>query len=217
MDNQEQLRASLWDVAIRLNDTGLNHGATGNCSVRTAQGFLITPSGVANRNLTPETIVELNMEGEKITVSDFNASSEWLFHKDLYLANENINAVIHSHAPYATSVSTLKKDLTPFHYMIAVAGGKDIRCADYALFGTQALSDHILKAMQDRKACLLANHGLLTVGENLDIAFDITEEIEHLCMVYLNAKKLGEPEILTDVQMEEVVNRFQSYSRWRKD
>ena len=101
--------------------------------------------------------------------------------------------------------------------MIAVAGGKDIRCADYALFGTQALSDHILKAMQDRKACLLANHGLLTVGENLDIAFDITEEIEHLCMVYLNAKKLCEPEILTDVQMEEVVNRFQSYSRWRKD
>ena len=217
MDNQEQLRASLCDVAIRLNDTGLNHGATGNCSVRTAQGFLITSSGVANRNLTPETIVELNMEGEKITISDFNASSEWLFHKDLYLANENINAVIHSHAPYATSVSTLKKDLTPFHYMIAVAGGKDIRCADYALFGTQALSDHILKAMQDRKACLLANHGLLTVGENLDIAFDITEEIEHLCMVYLNAKKLGEPEILTDVQMEEVVNRFQSYSRWRKD
>ena len=131
--------------------------------------------------------------------------------------NKNINAVIHTHCPYATALSTINKGLNSFHYMIAVAGGKDIRCAKYALFGTQELSNNILEAMRDRKACLMANHGLVTAAEDLETAYDITEEIEHLSMVYINAQKISEPKILSDDDMVDVLDRFQTYSRWGKD
>lgn len=217
MANYLKEKERLCDVAIRLNNNGFNHGATGNCSLRTKEGFLITPSGIANRNLIPEIMVELDMHGKKINTSPLNASSEWLFHKDLYRMNKNINAVIHTHCPYATALSTINKGLNSFHYMIAVAGGKDIRCAKYALFGTQELSNNILEAMRDRKACLIANHGLVTAAEDLETAYDITEEIEHLSMVYINAQKISEPKILSDDDMVDVLDRFQTYSRWGKD
>ena len=131
--------------------------------------------------------------------------------------NKNIKSLIHTHCPYATALITIDKALNSFHYMIAVSGCKDIRCAKYALFVTQELSDNILEAMRDRKACLIANHGLVTAAEDLETAYDITEEIEHLSMVYINAQKISEPKILSDDDMVDVLDRFQTYSRWGKD
>lgn len=217
MISKNKLKINLCNVAIELNDKGFNHGATGNCSIKTNEGFLITPSGVLNRNLTPEMMVELDMNGERISNNKYHASSEWLFHKDLYQARSDISSVIHTHTPFATALSSLNINLKPFHYMIAVAGGEDVRCADYSLFGTQQLSNNILKAIKDRKACFLANHGLVTIGVDIDEAYDITEEIEHLSQVYINAKKIAEPALLSDTNMKDVLERFKSYSRWRKD
>ena len=127
------------------------------------------------------------------------------------------SAVVHTHSVFASTLSVLWQDIPAFHYMIAVAGGDSIRCAHYAMFGTKELSDNILKAIQDRKACLLSNHGLVAVGKDLNEAFNIAEEVEHLSRLFVEAKKIGEPLLLSDRQMVEVLDRFNSYSRWVKD
>ena len=212
------LREDLVEITNRLLRAGLNHGATGNCSCRDRDGFLITPTGVDSSNLTADMMVRMNfLDSTSQSESKFQPSSEWQFHQAILEKYPEINAVVHTHSVFASTLSVLGQDIPAFHYMIAVAGGDSIRCAPYAMFGTKELSDNILEAIQDRKACLLSNHGLVALGKDLNEAFNIAEEVEHLSRLFVEAKKIGEPLLLSDKQMAEVLDRFNSYSRWVKD
>ena len=196
---------------------GLNRGTSGNASLRVDNelgevGFLITPSGIAVEDMTALDMVWMNFSGKVRGAR--KPSSEWRFHLDLLAHKPEINAVIHTHSMFATTLSTFRNDMPAFHYMIAVAGGDSIRCAPYALFGSQQLSDYALEAMQDRYACLLANHGLIAVGKNLAHALNITVEVETLSEQYLRALQVGEPHILSSQQMLEVQDKFKNYGSW---
>ena len=211
-------RENLLNITNKLLTAGLNHGATGNCSCRDSGGFLITPTGVDSAKLTTDMMVRMNLSDDfPQPENKYQPSSEWQFHQAILKKYPEINAVVHTHSVFASSLSVLGQDIPPFHYMIAVAGGDSVRCAPYAMFGTKELSDNILEAIQDRKACLLSNHGLVTLGKDLDEAFNIAEEVEHLSRLFVEAKKIGEPLLLSDRQMAEVLDRFNSYSRWVKD
>ena len=208
----------LIETALQLQKIGLNHGATGNCSCRDGDTYLITPSGVETQNLSEDKIVRMDFKGNVVdSISNLKPSSEWRFHQDIMSKRQEVRAVVHTHSIFASTVSLFGNELPPFHYMIAVAGGSSVRCAPYAMFGTQELSDNIIDALLDRKACLIANHGLVSIGANLAEALQIAEEIEHLCQLYIEAKKLGEPNLLNQKQMIEVIERFQTYGKWRKD
>lgn len=207
-------RESLLNNFKKLADLGLNKGTSGNASLLTKQGFLVTPSGTPIQQLTAESMVEVDMTGQAISVG--KPSSEWRFHRDIYLARPEVGAVVHTHSMFATSLSCLRNDIPPFHYMIAVAGGTDIRCAEYALFGTQALSDVAITALQGRKACLLANHGMIALGKTIEQAVDIALEVETLCEQYWRALQIGQPHILSDEEMAEVFEQFKGYGSWSK-
>jgi L-fuculose-phosphate aldolase len=209
---------SLIDTALQLQNMGLNHGATGNCSCRDGDTYLITPSGVETINLSENKVIRMDFSGNIVDPSsNLKPSSEWRFHQDIMSQRKEVGAVVHTHSIYASTLSLFGNELPPFHYMIAVAGGASIRCAPYAMFGTQELSDNIIDALTDRKACLIANHGLIALGDNLTEALDIAEEVEHLCHLYIEAKKIGEPNLLSKKQMSDVIERFQTYSRWTKN
>ena len=211
-------RENLLNITNKLLTAGLNHGATGNCSCRDSGGFLITPTGVDSSKLTTDMMVRMNLSGNlSQPESKYQPSSEWQFHQAILEKYPEINAVVHTHSVFASSLSVLGQEIPAFHYMIAVAGGNSVRCAPYAMFGTKELSDNILEAIKDRKACLLSNHGLVAIGKDLNEAFNIAEEVEHLCRLFIEAKKIGDPLLLSDKQMTEVLNRFNSYSRWVKD
>jgi L-fuculose-phosphate aldolase len=211
-------RENLLNITNKLLTAGLNHGATGNCSCRDREGFLITPTGVDSSKLTTDMMVRMNLSGNlSQPESKYQPSSEWQFHQAILEKYPEINAVVHTHSVFASSLSVLGQEIPAFHYMIAVAGGNSVRCAPYAMFGTKELSDNILEAIKDRKACLLSNHGLVAIGKDLNEAFNIAEEVEHLCRLFIEAKKIGDPLLLSDKQMTEVLNRFNSYSRWVKD
>ena len=208
------MRESLLNNFKKLAELGLNKGTSGNASVRTDKGFLVTPSGMAIEQLSAANMVEVNMAGQAISAG--KPSSEWRFHRDIYQARPEVHAIVHTHSMFATSLSCLRQDIPPFHYMIAVAGGKDIRCAEYALFGTQALSDAAIAALQDRKACLLANHGMIAIGKTLDQALSVAMEVETLCEQYWRALQIGQPKILSDQEMAEVFEQFKDYGNWNK-
>ena len=208
----------LIETALQLQKIGLNHGATGNCSCRDGDTYLITPSGVETQNLSEDKVVRMNFTGDIVdSIYNLKPSSEWRFHQDIMSQKKEVGAVVHTHSIYASTVSLFGDELPSFHYMIAVAGGDSVRCAPYAMFGTQELSDNIIDALIGRKACLIANHGLVSIGDDLTEALQVAEEIEHLCQLYVEAKKLGEPNLLSKSQMVEVIERFQTYSRWTKD
>ena len=208
------MRESLLSNFKKLADLGLNKGTSGNASVRTDKGFLVTPSGMNVDKMSAESMVEVDMTGK--TISAGKPSSEWRFHRDIYQARPEVNAIVHTHSMFATTISCLRQDIPPFHYMIAVGGGKDIRCAEYALFGTQALSDAAIVALQGRKACLLANHGMIALGKSLDQAVSVAVEVETLCEQYWRALQVGQPKILSDQQMIEVFDQFKDYGNWNK-
>ena len=205
-------RENLLSIAQNLIATGLNKGTAGNVSVRCEGGFLITPSGMAVEDMHAASMVQMQFDGSyeqgKIP------SSEWRFHRDILASRADINAVVHTHSMFATTLACLHKDIPPFHYMIAVVGGDSIRCAPYALFGSQALSDNALAALIDRKACLLANHGMIASGRDLDDAMAMAVEVENLCEQYWRALQLGEPHILSEAEMCEVFQQFKGYSKW---
>jgi L-fuculose-phosphate aldolase len=208
------MRESLLTNFKKLADLGLNKGTSGNASVRTDKGFLVTPSGMNVDKMSAASMVEVDMTGK--TISAGKPSSEWRFHRDIYQAKPEVHGIVHTHSMFATSLSCLRQDIPPFHYMIAVAGGKDIRCAEYALFGTQALSDAAIVALQDRKACLLANHGMIALGKTLDQAVSVATEVETLCEQYWRALQVGQPQILSDQEMADVFEQFKDYANWNK-
>ncbi|MEZ0237551.1 MAG: class II aldolase/adducin family protein [Methylophilaceae bacterium] len=209
------LREQLLSVSRRLSELGLNRGTSGNASVRDGDGFLVTPSGMTVEEMTPRDMVWMSFDGK--AQGGRQPSSEWRFHRDILQARPEVGAVIHTHATFATTLACLHREIPPFHYMIAVAGGDTIRCAPYALFGSQALSDAALSALQDRKACLLANHGMIAVGRDLDQALSVAVEVETLCEQYWRALQAGEPQLLSDAQMAEVMEQFKGYGSWKQD
>lgn len=199
-------------TAKKLAELGLNRGTSGNVSVRDGDGFLVTPSGMAVEAMTPQDMVAMSFDGHAQGARP--PSSEWRFHRDILQARPEVGAVIHTHAMFATTLACMRRDVPAFHYMIAVAGGDSIRCAPYALFGSQALSDAALAALQGRKACLLANHGMIVVGRDLAAALDLAREVETLCEQYWRALQAGEPALLSAQEMAEVMRQFQGYAGW---
>ena len=194
-----------------MNAQGINQGRAGNVSVRYEDGFLITPSGLAYSKLTSGNIVHVDLDGNSNDA--LRPSSEWRMHRDIYANNENAGAVLHTHSTFATAISCLREDIPAFHYMIAVAGGNSIRCADYALFGTQALSDNMLEALEDRRACLLGTHGMICYHDNLEKVLDLGIEVETLAKQYWHARQIGEPILLSDDEMQDVKQQFMGYGK----
>ncbi len=202
-------RASMVLGAQRLSALGLNRGSSGNIGVRLKNSFLVTPSGIPADELLPQMVVEMDFSG--MVLGAGKPSSEWRFHRDILAARSDMGAVVHTHSRYATSLACLQRDIPAFHYMIAAAGGDTIRCAPYALFGTQELSDLALQALRERKACLLGNHGMIALGTDLKAALALTLEVESLAQQYWTALQLGEPSILSSQQMQAVMEKFKSY------
>jgi L-fuculose-phosphate aldolase len=208
---QIELREGIVAVARTLVAHGLNRGTAGNVSARWGEGFLITPTGLAADEMQPGDIVPMAMDGSWQGAR--KPSSEWRFHRDLYATRPQAGAIVHAHAPFASALACLRADIPPFHYMIARFGGATVRCAAYATFGTQALSDAALAALDGRCACLLANHGLLVFGRDLRHALDLAVELESLCEQYWRALQIGRPVLLTDAEMEAVLEKFRTYGQ----
>ncbi|MCR4266157.1 class II aldolase/adducin family protein [Nitratireductor sp. ZSWI3] len=203
------LREEMVSICRRMNASGINQGTAGNLSVRTKDGFLITPSGLPYEIMTPADIVEMDFDG---TYSGRLPSSEWRFHRDILRAREDVNVVLHCHSIYATTLACHYKTIPSFHYMTGVAGGTTIRCAKYATFGTQALSDNALVALEDRLACLLGQHGQISLGKTLEFALWLAIEVETLSRMYVHALALGEPPILSDEEMARVIEQMKRMS-----
>ncbi len=199
------------DACLAMHREGINQGSAGNISVRTAGGFLITPSGVAYERMRPEDMVQMDLEGQ--SAGERRPSSEWRMHCDIYRTRPEAGAVVHAHPTFCTALSCLRKDIPPFHYMVAVAGGSDIRCSGYALFGTQALSDAMLAALEGRRACLLGTHGMICFHDDLDRALNLAIEVETLARQYWHACRIGEPVLLSEAEMAEVIMQFDDYGQ----
>jgi L-fuculose-phosphate aldolase len=212
MDHPD-LRQALCDTARRINAEGLNQGTSGNLSVRTDDGaLLLTPSAVVYETMGPQDIVRMEMDGRwSCPAEGRRPTTEWRFHRDILAGREDAGSVVHVHSPCATALSCHRIGIPAFHYMIAIAGGNDIRCGRYQTFGTQALSEAALEALADRKACLLANHGLIAIGANLAKALAMAVEVETLAAQYWRARQLGEPVHLSADEMAEVHAKIKHY------
>ena len=208
----ENLRSKVIKYAKMLNSKKLSALRSGNISVRYKNGFLITPSGKKYSLLKNKDIVFVSFKG-KFDIKKGIPSSEWRFHQDIYLNKKDAKAIVHAHSNCATAISTHGKIIPAFHYMVAMAGGNDIKCAKYATYGTRKLSNNILKALRNRSACLIGNHGQIAFSENLSKAFELAEEVENLSNQYINALKIGEPKILSSKEMNKVLSKAKNYKR----
>jgi L-fuculose-phosphate aldolase len=205
----EVLRRRLIETAVAMNRSGINQGTSGNLSARCEDGMLITPSGMDYAGLESGDVVFVDQSGEPQGSS--LPSSEWRIHQDIYAARSDAGAILHAHPTACTALACLRKPIPAFHYMVAVAGGRDIPCAPYATFGSQDLSDHVVEALDGRKACLMANHGLVCLAPDLDRAISLAIEVEQLARTYLQALSVGEPVILDDEEMDRVLLKFRTY------
>jgi len=202
----DTLRQALIETALAMNASGINQGAAGNLSMRSEEGMLLTPSGMAYPDLAPEDIVFMDLDGNSEGLRQ--PSSEWRFHLDIYRQREDVQAIVHAHPVHCAALACLNRPIPAFHYMVAVAGGRNIRCAQYATFGTQALSDHVIAALADRNACLMANHGLIALGQSLSGALALAVEVENLANMYTRSLSIGEPVILDNEEMDRVIEKF---------
>ena len=215
MKNLDQ-RNQIIEYSLKLNSTNLSPLRSGNISLRgkedDIEGYLITPSGKKYSSLKNKDIVFISLNGRYDEKSG-SPSSEWKFHQDIYNTKKQAKAIVHSHSTNATAVSCHKRGIPPFHYMVAMAGGHDIKCANYATYGTRELSKNILKALKDRKACLIANHGQIAFEENLSKAFELAEEVENISLQYITSHKLGKPKILSLKEMKKVLSKAKNYKK----
>lgn len=212
----DAVRKDLIKTGAKLSQSLLIRSSEGNLSVRLDDSsFLISRSGSKLCELFDDDLVKVNFDGSHSMGQC--PSSEWQFHKDIYFTKTNAQAVIHTHSDYATALACLREDLPAFHYMIAIAGGNVVRCCDYAVFGSQTLSMNILSALEDRKACLIANHGLISWGTSLEEAYTIACEIESLCKQYLITRSAGAVSLLNNREMREVVDKFKDYRANKQD
>ena len=211
-----KLKAEVIKYSKKLNITNLSALRSGNISVRAnekgVEGFYITPSGMKYSSLRIKDIVFVSLKGI-FDKKKNKPSSEWRFHKDIYVNKKEAKAIVHAHSTCATAVSSHKKNVPAFHYMVAVAGGEDLKCTKYATFGTKQLSNNIIKSLKNRSACLIANHGQVAFGDNLEKAFELAQEIENICHQYINALRIGIPKILSNKEMKIVLGKFKNYKK----
>jgi L-fuculose-phosphate aldolase len=207
--NEQRLRKRIIETCLQMSAQGLNKGTAGNLGVRHNDGFLITPSGLPYEETYPADIVFMNFAGE--AAGRRTPSSEWRFHRDILTARPDVNVVLHAHSPFATALACLRQDIPAFHYMIAVTGAKTLRCAHYATFGSQELSEHAVGALHGSNACLLANHGMIVVADGLKAALSLGLQVEGLCEQYWRALQAGDPVILDDAEMDRVLEKFKTY------
>ena len=208
----KNLRSEVIKYAKMLNTKKLSALRSGNISTRYKEGFLITPSGAKYSSLKNKDIVYVSLNGEFDKKKGI-PSSEWRFHQDIYKNKIKAKAIVHAHSNYATAISTHGKKIPAFHYMVGMAGGNDIKCAKYATYGTRELSKNILRALNQRNACLISNHGQIAFSENLSKAFELAEEVENLSNQYIKALKIGKPKILSTKEMSKVLNKAKNYKR----
>lgn len=209
--NEAALRKGMVHTCRQMNATGINQGTAGNLSARLdADSFLITPSSLAYDKMTPADVMKMNFNGEY--EGKHRPSSEWRFHRDILRERRDIDVVLHCHSVFATTLAVHHKQIPSFHYMTGVAGGTTIRCARYATFGTQALSDAALEALEGRLACLLGQHGQISLGKDLSHALWLANEVETLSRMYVQALVLGEPPVLPDEEMARVIAQMQRMS-----
>jgi len=216
MGTEPALRKEIISTCLQMNQIGINQGTSGNVSVRWKGGMLITPSGLPYEETSPEDIIYVKFSDNQAQ-GPHKPSNEWLFHRDILAARADIDTVIHTHSPYATAMAIQRIDIPAHHYMVAAAGGNKIQCAKYATFGTQALSDNALTAIGDRLACLLANHGVIALGATLPKTLWLANEIETLAKQYFIASQYGKPVILSDDEMDRVIEGFKSYGPKKDD
>ena len=209
-DDDLSLRRALVATCRRMNDSGINQGTAGNLSVRNAEGFLITPTSLPYDQMEPEDLVQMGFDGT--FEGRRRPSSEWRFHRDILAGRPDIDVVLHCHSVYATTLACHHKTIPSFHYMVGVAGGTTIRCARYATFGTQALSDAALEALEDRLACLLGQHGQISLGKTLPAGLAMGIEVETIARLYVQALTLGDPPILPDDEMARVIRQMKQMS-----
>ena len=205
------LRREIGAACQDMNARGINQGTSGNISARVAEGFLITPSGVPYDEMKPADIVLMRLDASH--VGRLKPSSEWRFHHSIMAARPEVGAVVHTHSMFATTLSCLGLEIPAVHYMIAAAGGSNIRCVPYVAYGTQELADAALAALKGRNACLLANHGMIVVGPTLRRAMWLAVEVETLAAQYWRALQIGKPNILTDAQIRTVMRKFETYGQ----
>jgi L-fuculose-phosphate aldolase len=209
--NELELKSAVLETARAMNAERLNRGAAGNVSARSGDGFLVTPTGMAYDACEPEDVVFMSLDGTPR--GRRKPSSEWRFHRDIYAARPEAGAIVHAHAPFAVSLACMGCAIPPFHYMVARFGGSDVRCADYATFGTQELSDALLRALAGRSACLMAHHGMVVFGRDLDHALALAVELEALCEQYWRVLQIGAPRLLPEDEMTRVQAAFANYGR----
>jgi len=207
---EQAKRQSICDACREMNRLGINQGTSGNISLRHAGGMLITPTSTPYDSMQVENIVFMKLDGA-IDGANQRPSSEWRFHRDILNAKPEVNAVVHAHPPYATILAIMGREIPPVHYMIACAGGETIRCAPYATFGTEELSRHAIKALEGRSACLLAHHGMITVGPSLAKAMWLAVEVETLARQYHGCLQIGTPPLLSSAEIEKVRARMEGY------
>ncbi len=205
------LREAMIATARKMNAAGLNQGTSGNLSVRVEGGFLLTPTGMDYDALVPDDLVLMRFDGSH--EGRRRPSSEWQLHRDILAARPEAGAVLHAHSMFCTTLACLRRGIPAFHYMISAAGGSDVRCAPYATFGTEELARGALAALEGRKACLLANHGMLSLGADLAGAFKLAVEVETLAAMYWRALQVGEPVVLDGAEMARVIDKFKTYGQ----
>jgi len=211
-----KIKAKVIKYSKKLNLTNLSALRSGNISVRAKEkgieGFYITPSGRKYSSLKVKDIVFVSLKGI-FDKKKGKPSSEWRFHQEIYVNKKEAKAIVHAHSTCATALSSHQNNIPAFHYMVAVAGGDDLKCAKYGTFGTKKLSENIIKALKNRTACLIANHGQVAFGDNLEIAFELAQEIENICHQYINALRIGIPKILSKNEMKIVLGKFKNYKK----
>jgi len=205
----DKLRQLLIDSALEMNRCGINQGKAGNLSVRCDGGMLITPSGLSYSIMSPADIVFIDGAGSP--ERQRKPSSEWRIHHDIYRRRDDADAIVHAHPANCSALACMREPIPAFHYMVAVAGGRNIRCSGYETFGTQALSKQVLEALEGRTACLMANHGMICLAKTLGAALDLAIEVEQLAKTYLHCLSVRRPVILDDEEMERVLEKFEDY------
>ena len=207
-DDREK-RQSIIDACLRMNTLGINQGTSGNISLRHGEGMLVTPTSTPYEAMKPEQIVYMHLDGNHDPAQ--RPSSEWRFHRDILKARPEVQAIVHTHPPYSTMLAIMGMEIPPVHYMVAVAGGDTIRCAPYATFGTQELSEHAVRALEGRLACLLEHHGMIAIGPSLPKAMWLAVEVETLARQYHGCLQIGTPPLLSKEEIEKVRVRMAGY------
>jgi len=210
--DEDEARREVLETAVAMSRRGLSPGRSGNVSRRFGEGMLITPSGLAYEALNPADIVWVGTDGARRS-AEWKPSSEWRFHLAVYAARPDVSAIVHTHSIHATVLACARREIPAFHYMVAVAGGKNIPLVPYATFGTEELSRHVVKGLKKRNACLMANHGQIAVGKSGDAALELAAEVELLAEQYWKVLSIGKAKVLDDDEMERVLELFAGYGQ----